>query len=271
MSDEGAGTDRPEEAESSRDWETQSIGRLLAGGAWKIATGGPRYAFTLAHRGFNVAEKLALSTLRKRMDAVAPGGPVHAAHPDDEPPRAPAAGATPGALAAAATAGPVTAAVLLARLLDASLEQNAESARERMAIRTVRQLVPDEARILAALADGHSAALVHVGAGPLVGPATQRWLENLSPVGREAGVALIDQTPRYLTHLRELGLLESAEEDKSLQLKYQLIEADTKVRETCTQIEKNGLRPKFFRRTIRISDAGKAFWAACEPKEQQRF
>ncbi|HKY89395.1 MAG TPA: Abi-alpha family protein [Nevskiaceae bacterium] len=267
MSEEGIGPDDRDASPGSQeqDWETSSIPRLLAGGAWKIATGGPRYALKLAHRSVNLAEKLALSTLRKRMDAVAPA-PAPAA--EDEVVVSPVRSAsTP----AAPATGSITASVLMARLLDASQEQNATSARERLALRIVRQLVPDEARILAALADGHSAALVHVGAGPIVGPATQRWLENLSPVGREAGVALIDQTPRYITHLRDLGLLESGDEDKSLQLKYQLIEADTKVRETCAQIEKSGLRPKFFRRTIRISDAGTAFWATCEPKEQQRF
>jgi hypothetical protein len=266
MSDEGTGMeDRDAPGAQDDDWETSSIPRLLAGGAWKIAVGGPRYALKLAHRSVNLAEKVALSTLRKRLDAVAPAATTASADDDVAPVRSATASATPSA------GGPVTAAMILGRLLDASQEQNAHSARERLALRIVRQLVPDEARILAALADGHSAALVHVGAGPIVGPATQRWLENLSPVGREAGIALNDQTSRYITHLRDLGLLESGDEDKSLQLKYQLIEADTKVRETCSEIEKKGLRPKFFRRTIRMSDAGLSFWASCEPKEQQRF
>lgn len=74
---------------------------------------------------------------------------------------------------------------------------------------------------------------------------------------------LLDQTSVYVTHLRRLGLLESDDEDKTMQIKYQLIEADTLVRKTCAQIEKAGLRPRFFRRTIRISDTGRDFWAAC--------
>lgn len=251
---------------------TTSLMGSLAAGAWKLATKGPRQAATLARRGLAEGEKLALSTLKRRMEA--------ATAEEDEtsalsaPTHWNAASAStlvaPGGSARAATAS-LGAADLLSHLMEMSLEQTPERARELLNQRILRQLVPDEARILAALADGHESALMHLGAGPLVGPANQRWIENLSPVGKESGVALPDQVPTYLRHLRELGLLESGDEDKNLQLKYQLMEADTLVRRTCEQIEKSGLRPRFFRRTIRMSDAGKAFWAACEPKEQRSW
>lgn len=237
---------------------------FVASGAWKLATEAPRRAIDLAQKSLSEAEKLALTTLRKRMDAVAD----EEEHPDDEHEAAPASTPRPAASSVPAgtptPAGRLTAAAALARLMEESAEQSPEQALERLALRTVRQLVPDEARILAALADGHSAALVHLGAGSLVGPASQRWLENLSPVGRECGVRLLDQVPVYLANLRTLGLLESGDEDKSLHLKYQMIEADTIVRRTCGEIEKAGLRPKFFRRTVRISEAGKSFWKACD-------
>lgn len=250
----------PEVADAAGQGPGSFIG-FVASGAWKLATGAPRLAMDLAQKGISEAEKLALTTLRKRMDAVADEDRSEA---DDDPLHPPHPPRAASAMAAATPApGRLTPAVALARLMEESLEQTTEAALERLTLRMVKRLVPDEARILAALADGHGAALVHLGAGPLVGPASQRWLENLSPVGREAGVRLLDQTPAYVAHLRSLGLLESGDEDKSLHLKYQLIEADTLVRKTCGDIEKAGLRPKFFRRTIRISDAGKAFWAAC--------
>lgn len=241
---------------------------LFASGAWNVATKAPRRAIDLAQRGLSEAERLALTTLRRRMDAVSDdedlGGDRTGSVSDaPSPPRA--------STSATARAPAPTAAEALAQLMEASLEQTEASAREALILRTVRQLVPDEARILAALADGHSVALMHVGAGPMVGPATQRWLENLSPVGKEAGVQLVDQTQAYIAHLRELGLLESGDEDKSLQLKYQLMEGDTKVRKTAEEIEKNGLRTKFFRRTLRMSEAGKAFWAACEVKDRESW
>lgn len=237
---------------------------LFASGAWSAATKGPRKALDLAQRGLSEAERVALTHLRKRLDAVSEDDEAYAgSDPGDGPaPRASASerGAMAGSTASAAEA--------MAQLMEASLDQTETSAREALALRIVRQLVPDEARILAALSDGHSSALVHLGAGPMVGPATQRWMENISPVGREAGVKLVAETSQYVTHLRELGLLESGDEDKSLQLKYQLIEADTEVRKSCEEIEKSGLRPKFFKRTLRISAAGLAFWKACEPKER---
>lgn len=254
--------------------EPTSFFGYVASGAWKLAAGAPRFAMDLAHKGLSEAEKRALNGLRRRMDAAAQTGHEHDDHQHDGdsspmPPSARSDSPTPPAGAAAGTR--VTAGALLARLLEESAEQTVESAQERLYLRIVRQLVPDEARILAALSDGHSAALVHLGAGPLVGPATQRWLENLSPVGRECGVRLLDKTPAYLKHLRELGLLESGEEDKSLHLKYQLIEADTQVRKTCAAIEKSGMRPKFFRRTIRMSEAGLALWKACDATANQSW
>lgn len=241
---------------------------LFASGAWSVATKGPRKALDLAQRGLTEAERLALTTLRKRMDAVSDeDGFDHASDGN----RADAPAAPRSAVPGSARAPAQTASEAMAQLMEASLEQTEASAREALLLRIVNQLVPDEARILAALSDGHSSALMHLGAGPMVGPATQRWLENLSPVGKESGVQLVDQTSAYISHLRELGLLESGDEDKSLQLKYQLMEGDTKVRKTAEEIEKSGLRPKFFRRTLMMSEAGKAFWAACEPKNRQSW
>lgn len=261
---EGKEGDRIAPDESER--ESRSLLGWAASGAWKLATTGPRLATRLARRGFDEAEKLALSTLKRRMDAVAADDEtesVDAEHPIAPRP-APAAGHRPAA-------APADAASLLANLLESALEQTPASARERLTLRILRQLVPDEARILGALSDGHDAPLMHLGAGPLVGPATQRWVENVSAIGKEAGVALPDKVPSYITHLRELGLLESGDEDKSAQIKYQILETDSAVRAACTEIEKNGLRPKMFRRTIRMSAAGKALWAACEPKESKSW
>lgn len=256
--------------------EPTSFLGFVASGAWKLATAAPRFALDLAHKGVSEAEKRALNTLRRRMNAAAEDESAGADDEHDESGDARPMPSSPARVESAAQAGAAPAArtsasTLLARLLEDSAEQTLESAQERLNLRIIRQLVPDEARILAGLADGHSAALMHLGAGPLVGPASQRWLENLSPVGRECGVRLLDQTPTYIRHLRDLGLLESGEEDKSLHLKYQLIEADTQVRKACTEIEKSGMRPKYFRRTIRMSEAGLALWKACEGTGNQSW
>lgn len=225
---------------------------LVAGGALKLASRGPRKALDLANRGLHEGERLALSTLRKRMDAATLDAPA-----DVNDDRVSARSRSRRGASAA------TAASVVESLLDDAATQTPESALAALTLRIAQRLVPDEARILAALGDGHAAPLMHLCSGPWAGPAGRRWLENMSPLGREAGVQLADQTPAYLTHLRTLGLLETGDEDKTLTLKYQLMEADSRVRKTFAEIEKNGLRPKFLRRTIRLSEAGRAFWAAC--------
>lgn len=267
MSDIREDGDGSAPGEGLGDSSTSSLFGSLAAGAWKLATTGPRRAATLAQRGLAEGEKLALSMLKRRMEAATADedeARTERAPIDWNAPPASSLDAPAGGNAAPAPA--MSAAELLSRLMEMSLEQSPDRARELLNLRILRQLVPDEARILAALTDGHESALMHLGAGPRVGPATQRWIENLSPVGREAGVALPDQVTTYLSHLRELDLLESGDEDPSLLLKYQLMEADTAVRRACDQIEKAGMRPRFFRRTIRLSETGKAFWAACQPE-----
>lgn len=151
------------------------------------------------------------------------------------------------------------------RLLASALEQTQEQAWERWCQSVQTQLLPDEARILSVLADGRVIALSHLGSGSLVGPATRRHLENLSTIGREAGLRLVDQAPHYLRHLRQLGLVETGPEDRGLQLQYQLIESEARVRELGEQISSGGQRPRFARHTLRLSELGQRFWAACQP------
>lgn len=260
--EETQGADEPS---SSQAGEGGSLLGVLANGAWKLAAEGPRLALDLAQKGLSEAERLALSTLRRRMDAVAEDAwPEPSSERGDDA----AATVTPaGEPAGAAT----SAAEVMAQLLDQAQEQTRNDAYAYLALRITRQLVPDEARIVAALSDGHESPMIHLAAGPRIGKATQRWLENISAIGRESGTQLVDQTADYVQHLRELGLLESGEEDRDprMLVKYQLLEADSRVREACAEIEKQGLKPRFFRRTIRLSEAGHAFWAACNPVDPQ--
>lgn len=249
--------DRAGFGEASPDAQPSLLG-ALASGARKLASEGPRRALDLAQKGLSEAERVALSTLRRRMDAAS-----------DEPacstPAAPVRREAPAASGGGAPAAPATtAAEVMAQLLETAQEHTQQEAQQALWLRIAQQLVPDEARILAALSDGHESALLHLAAGPLLGRATQRWLENLSPVGRESGVQLPAMTAQYVDHLRGLGLLESGPESSALSLKYQLLEADGAVRTLCTEIEKQGMRPKFVRATLRISETGRAFWAACE-------
>lgn len=242
------------------DGEDPSFIEVLASGAWKFAAEGPRMAIDLAQKGLTEAERRALSTLRRRMDAVADEEMLETM-PARRRANQDAAPATAAIDSSAAGGAPE----LMAQLLEQAQEQTREDARHFLALHIARQLVPDEARIIAALSDGREAALLHLAAGPRIGKAAQRWMENLSSVGREAGIQLLDQTSHYIEHLRALQLLESGAEDPALLIKYQLLEADSEVRSACAEIEKLGMKPRFFRRTIRLSEFGRTFWATCNP------
>ncbi len=72
-----------------------------------------------------------------------------------------------------------------------------DKSRDALYLDLLHALVPDEARILAALSDGSAYPVIHVGE-PGAGGATYT-LKNASTVGRAAGVSLPRHTPLYLT------------------------------------------------------------------------
>src|SRR5581483_9365543 len=98
---------------------------------------------------------------------------------------------------------------LMAALLERSVTQDTAAAKRELAAATLRRLVPDEARILAVLADGQTPPLIHV----LARAGGERILQNASLVGRTAALTLPSMTPAYVTHLRALGLVETRTED----------------------------------------------------------
>ncbi|MGB0955064.1 MAG: Abi-alpha family protein [Panacagrimonas sp.] len=251
---------RVSDVEQDAAERSSSLLGSVRSGVWKLATTAPRTALKMARKGAEHAERVALRNLRERMDALDDTA-------FDRRPRQqhqPAFDRRPASLhdARGRQEHPQQ---IMAQLLEVADDQSQADAQNRLALRIVRQLVPDEVRILAALSDGHHSTLLHLGAGKRVGPIIQRWVENMSSVGRESGVSLPDQTQEYVTNLRALGLLESGEEDKSMDMKYQLMEADPRIRQSSLEIEKLGLRPRLVRRTLRMSAYGKQFWASCQP------
>jgi abortive infection alpha-like protein len=157
----------------------------------------------------------------------------------------------------------------LDHLLERSVGQSTSGGRLELYRALLGQLVPDEARILSALSDGRSAAVVQIvprsgrsaGAAPL--------LENASSVGRSAGVALAPLVPTYVTHLVQLGLVELCPDDPELELEYELLMAETIVRDALVQGRRPGrLSPRVVRQTLRLSELGRDLWAACRPAER---
>lgn len=200
----------------------------------------------LAERGLQQAERVAVGELRKRLGDSNGGGPIR---------YAPAA--QPGGDPVITTKGgfyPLRAA--MAGMLERSLNQTPQEARDELYAAVLEMLTPDEARIMAALGDGARFPVVDV-----VGRSGQALLRNASTVGKTAGIALDDEVPAYVTRLIGFGLAERQEEAVDLAEQYDILLNEPAVREAVLSTK----RSKTIRRTLRATRLGSAFWQACDP------
>jgi hypothetical protein len=151
-------------------------------------------------------------------------------------------------------------------LLQASLHADTGRSRQNLHLRILRSMVPDEARILAALADGSRFPLIHIETrGPGAG---RTVLANASTVGRVAGVHLNSAVPVYVTHLFVLGLVQEGPQDDTLSDQYALLGSEDYARQAESEAKESTLLgTKEIRRTLQISPLGAELWAACRPAE----
>lgn len=226
------------------------LGRLqtVAAQAWSIAERVPGKDFAV--RQARVAEDLVVDELRRRLEL------------QDGPPAA-SNGAAPQDLSQNAHATPGAA---FQSLMDRAFDQKPDTAETSLYLRLVKQMLPDEARILAALSNGEPTAICHLEASNRLGTASIPVLLNVNRVGHEAGVMLAARSPYYIGNLRDMGLVDTGDEDKTLANRYELIESDSAVRAAWGQIEQNmKLRPRLTRATAYISPLGQDLWQACYP------
>jgi Abortive infection alpha len=154
----------------------------------------------------------------------------------------------------------------MAELLRLSTELDRVHSWEYIFTAIIRQLFPDEARILAALSDGSAYALVHVAGRAALGGPQRIVLRNASSVGKAAGVTLPDLVPTYVTRLENLGLVEIGPEDPGLSVQYDILLTDDRVRAAEEEVRSvRKLTPRFARRTLRLSTLGSQFWDAVRP------
>lgn len=152
---------------------------------------------------------------------------------------------------------------LLQDLLGRALQSNTDSGHEDFYVSVLRQLVPDEARILAALASGSASPLVSVYRRGNSEPI----LENASLIGRTAAVTIPSRTPSYVAHLLRLGIVELGPEDQKAGRDYELLLADRAVRDALSEGELGKVPAKVVRRTLRLTSTGRDLWAAARPAE----
>lgn len=224
----------------------------------------------VAERGLREVERQLLTELRHRLEQV--DDPYLAALSAASATRTTAlnarpANAQPGgvevgnpvAVVPARDTEPLRAA--MAELLQRSIGFGRDRAREYLYAIILRQLTPDEARILSALSDGSPHPVLDVIERTSLGGAGRVVLRNASTVGKAAGVSLLEEVPSYVTRLLGLGLAELEEEVASLATQYEILATD----ETVRAAERSVKRARFARRTVRVSPLGRQFWQACDP------
>lgn len=219
----------------------------MAADAWDLASAALASADQMAHRlpGYSASmarlgklETAVLQRVKRRLDNL---GEHDADTPDDLDPRV----------------------RLLNQLLTDSRSAEIEHSHTDLHLRILRSLVPDEARILAAMAHGTRHALLHIetrGSGGAF-----EVLANACTVGRVAAIKQQDAVCVYVGHLRDLGLLEQGPKEDALSDQYGLLRNEEYVRRAIEQAETGRRSVTEVRRTLRISRLGEELWAACNP------
>ncbi|MGH3449338.1 MAG: Abi-alpha family protein [Haloechinothrix sp.] len=223
----------------------------------------------IAERGLQQIERAALTELRKRIDEVTDPYMAALSRPHAERAAGQLAGSetatvdAKGALVVHPTRDGVVEPLraVMADLLNRAIESNGAEARESMYAVIIRQLTPDEARLMAALSDGSPYALIHVAERSGVNGTGRVLLRNISNIADKSGVVLRDQVPNYITRLISLDLAELDEEDPAMATPYEILTTNQLVRSTLDGAK----RAKVIRRTIHISRFGDEFWQACAP------
>jgi Abortive infection alpha len=207
-----------------------------------------------AEREFAGVEQALLREFRRRLESLAEDRPAEGTSRSSGPSNGPLP--VPSASQ--------TVAETMERMLRRSMYQTPSDSPRSLFEHVIRELVPDEARILAALADGSTYPLLDVTA-PALGSAGRLILRNASNVGRAAGVAEPALVPIYVTHLLQLGLADTGQQDSDLQDEYQILLTESLVKSAYTEADKAARRsPRVVRGTLRISALGRDFWAACQ-------
>jgi hypothetical protein len=156
----------------------------------------------------------------------------------------------------------------MSELLERSVESTRTDSRDYLYGTIISQLVPDEARILAAMSDGTKFAAGDVVLRRRRG-GNRVLLENVSSVGRQAGLTSPENVPTYLSRLRGFGLIDFGPDDETLATQYDILATDQTVQNARNSIDerrRNAVR--LDHKTVRMSAFGREFWTAADPSRQ---
>lgn len=157
----------------------------------------------------------------------------------------------------------------MSELLQRSREPDGGNNRDYLFGTIVSQLVPDEARILSALAGGRRFALVDVAGRTGRRTSERTLLTDVSTVGDAAGVSSPANTPAYIGRLRSFGLVDVGPDGgRDLVDQYVRLADDpavTTARDEATRGRNTSA--KIVRHTLTMSPFGAEFWKACAPAQ----
>jgi hypothetical protein len=148
-----------------------------------------------------------------------------------------------------------------AALLHVAEVQSPAEARQDNLMRLIDSLLPDEARIILAMADGSQHAVLQAYEGDT------QIIANRSSVGRAAKVRAQEMTSEYVTHLLALDLVELVPYEGRSFYEWELIESETDVRAVLAPFDHRKVlrKPKLTRQLLRLSETGRAFCELCIP------
>lgn len=219
---------------------------------WRVARRFP--GGEAAEREVRKIEGVVLDEVRRALNGHAP---KHSSGTSPARAQAPSSG-TSQAHAPAPSGGPdMPLRRRMAELLELSVELDRAGSEQLLYEALLGLLVPDEARILAALSDGT--------AYPVIDVVTKRQhtvLRNASTVGRAAGVVALDNVPAYLARLYAFGLVELGEPVAELGVQYDILATDQAVAAARDSIPKGA---RLVQRSVRLSALGVRLWNACDP------
>jgi DNA-binding transcriptional ArsR family regulator len=156
----------------------------------------------------------------------------------------------------------------MSELLTRSAGSSGGQSKEYLFGTIVSQMVPDEARVLAALAEGKRFAVVDVAAKHVGRSATRIVSANASLLGAAAGVSPARNVSTYLSRLQQFGLIEFGPALEELNAEYDRLAVDGVVQEARTAIERGKLgSPRLVRKSVALSALGRDFWTACAPNQ----
>lgn len=153
----------------------------------------------------------------------------------------------------------------ISQLLERALEQTRPEGLKSLLSFIAGQLLPDEARLLAAMSDSEGYPVIHVEITAR-GRSAAHKVATVSTLGRAAGISVPDSLPFYLAHLGSLGLVETAGEQPHNEDRYGMLEAEEAVRSALKEAKPLGRRAaKVIRASVRLTEFGQAVWRECAP------